>query len=212
MKPCVLTRLLDFDRDIRASLGETRFLAGVDEVGRGPLAGPVVAAAVLFFGETNFRGLNDSKKVSPSLREKLFWEIAKHSLVGVGVVSEGEIDAINIYQASRLAMKRAVLSLTRTPDLLLIDGNARLDLPLPQKTVIKGDAKSACIAAASIIAKVYRDAWMQHLDEIYPAYAFKDHKGYATPVHLEKILSLGPSPVHRKTFSPIRQFYEKATG
>lgn len=185
-------------------------MAGVDEVGRGPLAGPVVAAAVLFFREINLPGLNDSKKVAPVLREKLFWEISKQGLIGIGVVSETEIDEINIYQASRLAMKRAVLSITRTPDLLLIDGNARIDLPLPQKTVIKGDTKSASIAAASIVAKVYRDAWMNYLDELYPAYAFKDHKGYATPVHLEKIQGAGPCPVHRKSFSPIRQFYEKA--
>lgn len=205
----ILTRLLNFDRNAQASFGNSRFFAGVDEVGRGPLAGPVVAAAVLFIRPFESTGLNDSKKVSPAVREKIFWDIARNSLIGIGVVSETEIDAINIYQASRLAMKRAVLALTRTPDFLLIDGNARLDLPLPQKTVVQGDAKSACIAAASIIAKVYRDAWMGYLDTLYPAYAFKDHKGYATPVHLERIRGEGPSPVHRKTFSPIRQFYEK---
>ena len=209
MPPCVLKRLLDFDQGFQSSLGKARMLAGVDEVGRGPLAGPVVAAAVLFFREFNVSGLNDSKKVTSTTREKLFWEISKHALIGLGVVGEAEIDEINIYQASRLAMKRAVLSLTRTPDLLLIDGNARIDLSLPQTTVVQGDSKSASIAAASIIAKVYRDAWMEHLDVLYPGYFLREHKGYATPVHLAQIREKGPSPVHRKTFSPIRQFFEK---
>lgn len=201
-------RLTEFDRGAQESLGPSRFCAGVDEVGRGPLAGPVVAAAVLFFRKFKLPGLNDSKLVAPALREKLFREIPKYGLIGIGVVSEAEIDEINIYQASRLAMKRAVLALTRTPDLLMIDGNTRLDLPLPQKTIVQGDRKSACIAAASIIAKVYRDAWMHYLDQLYPAYAFKDHKGYATPEHLEKLRGAGPSPVHRKSFLPVRRLCE----
>lgn len=178
-------------------------MAGVDEVGRGPLAGPVVAAAVILRRVGDFAGLNDSKKVPPEKREKLFREIVKHSLVGIGVADESTIDQLNIYHASRLAMKRAVLALTRTPDLLVIDGNARIDLPLPQQTIVGGDAKSASIAAASIVAKVFRDHWMIYLDTLYPAYQFKDHKGYATELHLKKIEENGPCPIHRKSFSPF---------
>ncbi len=204
-----LQRLLDFDREIHRPADELGLMAGVDEVGRGPLAGPVVAAAVIFRHDFDAQGLNDSKKVPPKIREKLFWEISKHSILGLGVVSELEIDAINIYQASRLAMRRAILSLPRTPDFILIDGNARIDIPLPQKTVVGGDAKSACIAAASIIAKVYRDAWMTYLDSLYPDYEFKQHKGYPTPFHLEIIRTKGPSAVHRKSFAPVREALEK---
>ena len=208
MSAAVLSRLLEFDSKLIPH--SHAWMAGVDEVGRGPLAGPVVAAAVIFrhsgnFGE-NFFGLNDSKKVSPENRERLFLEIIKYSHVGLGVVDEATIDSINIYQASRLAMKRAVLDLNCTPDLLVIDGNARLDLPLTQKTIIKGDSQSASIAAASIIAKVYRDHWMLHLDQLYPGYQFKDHKGYGTPAHLKRIEEQGPCAVHRRSFAPIKNF------
>lgn len=199
-KPCV-ARLIGFDEEM--SQGDDVWIAGVDEAGRGPLAGPVVAAAVVLIRKTSLDGLNDSKQVRPRVREKLFREISCHGLVGIGVVDERIIDEINIYQATRLAMKRAVLALPCTPDRLLVDGNLRLDLPLPQKAIIAGDQKSACIAAASIIAKVYRDAWMVHLDDLYPQYCFKDHKGYATPSHLERLRCEGPSPVHRKTFAPV---------
>ncbi len=185
-------------------------MAGVDEAGRGPLAGPVVAAAVIFLRKVHFPGLNDSKQVSPEKRENLFWEISRHAFVGIGMASEEEIDTINIYHASLLAMKRALLALPRTPDLVLIDGNAKVDWPLPQKTVIEGDAKSACIAAASIIAKVYRDAWMKRLEEIYPGYGFDAHKGYATEKHIMLLNEKGPSPVHRKSFEPVRAMFEKA--
>ena len=181
----------------------------MDEAGRGPLAGPVVAAAIIWIRRPDIPELNDSKQLSPKAREKMFPEICKHSLVGLGVANEAEIDGINIYQASRLAMKRALLSLTRTPDFVLIDGKARLDIPLLQKTVIAGDAQSACIAAASVIAKVYRDHWMAYLDSLYPEYDFKTHKGYGTPAHLQTLAQRGPSPVHRKTFAPIRTFLEK---
>ncbi len=179
--------------------------AGVDEAGRGPLAGPVVAAAVIFLRPSPLAFLNDSKQVPPPKREILFREICGCSLVGLGVVDEKQIDAINIYQATRLAMKRAVLALSRTPDFILVDGNMTLDLPLAQRAVVRGDEKSAAIAAASIIAKVFRDHWMFHLDRLYPAYQFKDHKGYATPLHLQKIRECGPSPVHRRSFSPISE-------
>jgi len=197
----VLDRLLAFDE--KATHALDGWMAGVDEAGRGPLAGPVVAAAVIFFGKKNLSGLNDSKKVIPKTRERLFREIARQAVVGVGVVDERQIDALNIYQATRLAMKRAVLALNRTPDLLLIDGNMKLDLPLAQRAIVKGDQRSASIAAASIIAKVFRDAWMLHLDGLYPQYGFKEHKGYPTPVHLTCLQREGPSPVHRQSFSPV---------
>ena len=165
---------------------------------------------MIFFRPSSLSGLNDSKKVSPARRKILFDEITRNALVGIGVASEQEIDQINIYQASRLAMKRAVLALSRTPDLVLVDGKARIDLPLAQKTIVGGDAKSACIAAASIIAKVYRDHWMMYLDTLYPDYSFKTHKGYGTPEHLKKIREIGPCPVHRKSFSPVQTFFEEA--
>jgi ribonuclease HII len=193
-----------FDYDEAESTGADGLLAGVDEAGRGPLAGPVVAAAVILCRQADFPYLNDSKQLTPNRREQLYQKIVRYALVGVGVVDEKKIDAINIYQASRLAMKQAVLDLPVTPNRLFIDGNLRLELPIRQKSIIKGDQKSAAIAAASIVAKVYRDAWMRHLDEIYPGYGFTQHKGYGTRLHLEKIESKGPSPVHRKTFAPFR--------
>lgn len=202
MSTAVLSRLLKFDSKLAPH--NHAWIAGVDEVGRGPLAGPVVAAAVIIRRRGDFNGLNDSKQVTPPNRQKLFREIIKHSIIGIGVVDETTIDEINIYQASRLAMKRAVLALTRTPDLLVIDGKARIDLPLAQTTIIKGDSLSASIAAASIVAKVYRDEWMLHLDKLYPAYQFHKHKGYGTAVHLKHIAEHGPCIVHRKSFSPFK--------
>lgn len=205
-----LARLLSFDRKICKDHRMEGRVAGVDEAGRGPLAGPVVAAAVIFLRNPNTLELNDSKQLSSKTRERLFPEICRHGVIGLGIVSEAEIDTINIYQASRLAMKRALLSLTRTPDFVLIDGKARLDIPLPQKTVVAGDSKSACIAAASIVAKVYRDHWMEYLDSLYPQYDFKKHKGYGTAKHLQNIREKGASPVHRKTFAPVKAVLEKA--
>lgn len=203
-----LKKLLDFDRGERALFGEA--LAGVDEAGRGPLAGPVVAAAVIFrrpVPGTDVRSLeelNDSKRVSPKRRQMLFRQIAQFALIGIGTASEIEIDELNIFQATLLAMRKAVLSLTRTPSVILIDGkHMKLDLPIPQKSVIGGDCKSASIAAASIIAKVIRDAWMQRLDAQYPGYHFARHKGYGTRVHMESLERLGPSPVHRRSFAPV---------
>ncbi|OGW77887.1 MAG: ribonuclease HII [Omnitrophica bacterium GWA2_52_8] len=184
-------------------------LAGIDEAGRGPLAGPVVAAAAILRRGVTLQGLNDSKKVPPPLREKLYWLIVKHAFVGIGIVHENMIDSINIFQATRLAMKMAVLALPKTPEHLLIDGNMKLDLPLKQKAIVKGDQKSAAIAAASIVAKVYRDAWMRHLDTLYPAYFFARHKGYATAVHLEAMREYGLSPVHRRSYEPVRRISEE---
>ncbi len=181
------------------------WLAGIDEVGRGPLAGPVVAAAVIFFRFGPLHGLNDSKKLTAHTRENLFFPILQQALVGIGVASEEEIDRVNIYQASRLAMRKAVLALPHTPARLLVDGNMKLDLPLEQRPIVKGDQKSASIAAASIVAKVYRDAWMVHLDRIYPQYQFYKHKGYPTALHLKSLQACGPSPVHRRSFAPVAE-------
>lgn len=180
-------------------------LAGVDEAGRGPLAGPVVAAAVVFRKPVSLPGLNDSKQVSPRRREILFRQILLHASIGIGRVSESVIDKINIYQATRLAMRQAVLALPQTPGLLLIDGKISLDPPLPQRGIVRGDAQSACIAAASIVAKVHRDHWMKAMDGIYPDYGFARHKGYPTKGHLERLQAKGASSIHRKSFAPVRE-------
>lgn len=179
-------------------------VAGIDEAGRGPLAGPVVAAAVIFRRPVPLAGLNDSKKVSPSRRDILFKQILSHSLVGVSAVSERVIDRMNILQATRLAMREAVLALPKTPLLLLIDGKIHLDLPLRQIGIVRGDSQSASIAAASIVAKVWRDCRMKELDSIYPGYGFALHKGYPTRGHLNVLQSKGVTVIHRKSFSPVR--------
>ena len=204
----VLDRLLDFDR--QASAGLQGLLAGVDEAGRGPLAGPVVAAAVVLHRTGCLDGLNDSKQVSPQKREALYSQILQNAAVGIGVVEEDEIDRINIYQASRLAMKIAVFALNLSPALVLTDGTMKIDLPFAQRSVIKGDAKSASIAAASIIAKVIRDARMCELDLLYPGYGFKKHKGYGTAFHLARLKAIGPSPIHRKSFAPVANWQRQA--
>ncbi len=196
-------RLWHFDRAQQGCLAG--LMAGLDEAGRGPLAGPVVAAAVVFFRPERLSGLNDSKQLTAEAREKLFFPILQHAMVGLGICSEEEIDRLNIYQASRLAMRKAVLELPQTPARLLVDGNMRLDLPLEQRAIVKGDQKSACIAAASIVAKVYRDAWMRHLDGLYPGYFFYKHKGYSTALHLKTLRACGPSPVHRRSFAPVAE-------
>ena len=179
--------------------------AGVDEAGRGPLAGPVVAAAVVLIAPEGLMGLNDSKKITAKKRKSLYQEIIQHQLVGIGFADEKEIDTINILQASLLAMKRAVLDLCISPDGLLIDGTYSTDLTLPQKTIIEGDAKSASIAAASVIAKVIRDAWMEKMDTEYPLYSFSKHKGYGTKVHMEALFEHGPCAIHRRSFDPVKR-------
>lgn len=180
-------------------------LAGIDEAGRGPLAGPVVAAAVIFRRRLSLGGLDDSKKVSPKLREVLFRKIVSEALVGIGQVSEFLIDQMNVLQATRLAMREAVLALPQTPTLLLIDGRIQLDLPLPQMGIVRGDAQSAAIAAASIVAKVYRDYRMKELDKLFPDYGFARHKGYSTREHLRALEAQGASAIHRKSFQPVRE-------
>ena len=196
-------RLFRFDERIRRP--RPSLLAGIDEAGRGPLAGPVVAAAVIFRQLVSLPGLDDSKRVSPRVREILFKQIASQALVGIGIVSEKMIDEINIFQATRLAMREAVLALSQTPSLLLIDGKINLDLPLAQQSIVGGDARSARIAAASIVAKVYRDHWMRRLDIEFPDYGFALHKGYPTPHHLQALQLKGPTRVHRKTFRPVAE-------
>lgn len=198
-----LGALLDFDRIEVA--GRKGRLAGVDEAGRGPLAGPVVAAAVILERPEELIGINDSKKLSASRREELFLKISRAAVVGIGTADEKLIDKINIYEATRLAMKKAVMALAHVPAFLLVDGPIKLDLPVEQKGIIAGDQKSASVAAASIIAKVFRDHWMHRLHELYPAYAFHHHKGYGTAEHMEILRAIGPSPVHRKSFAPVRE-------
>ena len=181
-------------------------LAGVDEVGRGPLAGPVVAAACILPPHIRLQGIRDSKVLTPQARRKVFWNIIAHSLVGVGVVSEQEIDRINILRASLLAMREAVLALSVTPDLLLIDGHLKIDLPIHQIPVIGGDAKITSISAASIVAKVTRDEMMTDYDVKYPHYGFRFHKGYPTEAHIAALEQFGPSPIHRLSFRPVARF------
>jgi len=204
----IVNRLIAFDQlHMRDNKGMV--MAGVDEAGRGPLAGPVVAAAVVLDSHANLEGLDDSKRVPPQSRKRLFGEIIRTGCVGIGVVYEGEIDSINIYQASRIAMKKAILTLADRPDILLVDGKMTIDLPIRQKAIVGGDRQSASIAAASIIAKVYRDAYMEYLDQCYPEYGFRRHKGYPTRKHLEKLFEIGPSQVHRKSFSPVQASLER---
>lgn len=181
-------------------------IAGVDEAGRGPLAGPVVAAAVILPPDPDLPGVTDSKLLKESRREELFELImARAVAVGIGVSSPDVIDRINILQASLLAMKKAVAKLAVSADYLLVDGNFTVPMPLPQRTIVKGDFFSLSIASASIIAKVTRDRLMCQLDFKYPGYGFAEHKGYGCRSHLAAIAALGPSPVHRRTFRGVKE-------
>lgn len=191
--------LYEYDEAVR---NDYSILCGVDEAGRGPLAGDVYAAAVILKKDAVIEGVNDSKKLSEKKREKLFDEIIEKSeAYCIATASVEEIDSINILQATMLAMTRAVKGLGITPDIALIDGNKAPEIDgVKTQAVIKGDATSASIAAASILAKVARDRYMKEIAEKYPQYAFEKHKGYATKLHNELILEHGPSEVHRKTF------------
>lgn len=182
-------------------------ICGVDEAGRGPLAGPVCAAAVILPANLELPGLADSKKLTDKRRRELFPMIKEKAIAyGIGFASEQEIDEINILQATFLAMERALAQLNVRPDLALIDGNREKDFGIPVKTVVKGDSLSANIAAASILAKVSRDDVMMALAEKYPQYGFEIHKGYGTKAHYEALRANGASPVHRSTF--LKKFYE----
>lgn len=183
-----------------------RFIAGIDEVGRGPLAGPVVAAAVILPKDCQILGLNDSKQLSEKKRDALAAQIKEQALaIGIGIVSPEQIDELNIYQASRTAMTQAVAQLATQPDYLLIDAMT-LDLPIPQEKIIKGDARSISIAAASIIAKVYRDDLMKEYHQLYPHYGFDKNAGYGTKTHLEGLATQGVTPIHRRTFAPVKNY------
>ena len=181
-------------------------ICGVDEAGRGPLAGPVCAAAVILPDHLELPGLNDSKKLSDKKRRELFPLIKEQAIAyGIGLASEKEIDEINILQATYLAMERALAQLEGKADLALIDGNRAKDFGLPVKTVVKGDSLSASIAAASILAKVTRDDLMEAYAEEFPGYGFEIHKGYGTKAHYAALTEKGPSPIHRMTF--LKKFY-----
>lgn len=198
--------LFEYDQSVKKScpVGGPVVLAGVDEAGRGPLAGPVVAAAVILPEGLRIEGVRDSKKVPERLRERLFLEIsAKASAVGVGIVEAGEIDRINILVATKLAMRKAISALAVTPNLILIDALTLPDVPVRQVPIIKGDARSASIAAASIIAKVTRDRLMLDYHKAYPEYGFDRHKGYGTGSHIARINEFGPCPIHRMTFRKV---------
>ena len=183
-------------------------ICGVDEAGRGPLAGPVCAAAVILPPHVQIPGLNDSKKLSDKRRRELFPVICEQALAyGIAFATEQEIDEINILQATFLAMERALAQLTIRPDLVLIDGNRQKDFGLPVKTVVKGDSLSANIAAASVLAKVTRDDFMVRQAEQFPEYGFEIHKGYGTKAHYAALEQYGACPIHRKTF--LKRFYEQ---
>lgn len=183
-------------------------ICGVDEAGRGPLAGPVCAAAVILPKGVEIPGLNDSKKLTDKKRRELFPIIKEKAVAyGIGLASHEEIDQINILQATFLAMERAIAQLSVKPELALIDGNREKDFGIPVKTVVHGDSLSASIAAASILAKVTRDDLLLELAKEYPQYGFEIHKGYGTKAHYEALRTYGPCPIHRMTF--LKKFYGK---
>ncbi len=176
-------------------------VCGIDEAGRGPLSGPVVAAACVLSPDIDIPGLNDSKKLSPKKRDALYDLIIEHAVDwGIGYATPTEIDDINILNATMLAMRRAILDLDTPPDFALVDGNCTRDFPIPAKAVIKGDALSCSISAASILAKVTRDRLCLEDDKTYPLYGFAKHKGYGTADHIAALREYGPTPIHRRTF------------
>lgn len=190
--------LFEYDSEVRRTAG---VICGVDEAGRGPLAGDVYAAAVIFTEGTLIEGINDSKKLSEKKREKLYDEIIeKAESYCIATASVEEIERLNILGAAKLAMQRAVAGLKITPDLAMIDGNQPPELPCDVMAIVKGDGTSASIAAASILAKVARDRYMKKMAELYPQYQFEKHKGYGTKLHTEKILEYGPCEIHRPSF------------
>jgi ribonuclease HII len=197
-----LSRLCEFEEPLWAQ--GIILVGGCDEVGMAPLAGPVIAAAVILRPGCRIKGVNDSKQLTPEERDALEPEIRAVAVtVGIGRAEVTEIDTINIYRAGLLALKRAVLALDPQPQYLLIDARRLDGLPMPQQPIIKGDAKSITIGAASIVAKVHRDRLMAHLDGEYPGYGFADHKGYPTPDHLDALERLGACALHRRSFAPV---------
>lgn len=185
-----------------------RWIAGTDEVGRGPLAGPVVAAAVILPENADLPGINDSKKLSEKQREYLDTLIKEQAIAWtIAEINEKEIDAVNILEASRLAMQQAVENLSQPADFVLVDGLPNPRITLPSEALVKGDSRSISIAAASIIAKVYRDNLMDEYDKVYPGYGFAANKGYPTEEHIKGVTELGPCPIHRMTFRPLSELY-----
>jgi ribonuclease HII len=194
--------LYEYDESIRKN--GFSMIVGIDEVGRGSVAGPVVASAVILSENFRIEGIRDSKKIPEKEREELFWAILLNALdIGIGIIDSVEIDRINILRATRQAMHNAVTDLTNKPDIILIDAITIPSIKIKQMPIIKGDAKSASIAAASIIAKVVRDGIMIKYHSMYPQYEFDKHKGYATKAHLDKIEKYGPCPIHRKSFQKV---------
>ncbi len=187
-----------------------KYIAGVDEVGRGPLAGPVVVAAVIMPIDFRLKGINDSKKLSEKKRNELYKTINHEALaISVAFVDEKTIDEINIYEATKKGMLEAVEKLKIKPEHVLIDAMPLNELSIPHTSIIHGDALSASIGAASVIAKVTRDTFMEKMDFKYPNYGFKNHKGYCTKEHLEALEKYGPCEIHRKSFSPVAKYYTK---
>ena len=185
-----------------------RAIAGIDEVGRGPLAGPVVAAAVILPPGCKIKGLNDSKKIPKKKHQEIYQAVLDKALaVGIGLIDNEIIDQVNIYEATKLAMKEALSKLSLKPDYLLIDA-MKLDIDIPQESIIKGDANSLSIAAASIVAKVTRDKLMADYDKEYPGYDFAQNAGYGTKSHLQGLERHGVTPIHRKTFEPVKSMCE----
>ncbi len=188
-------------------------IAGVDEAGRGPLAGPVIASACILPREFDLPGLDDSKKLTEKKRIYLAQKIKEQAVAfALGSATSKEIDLLNILVATKLAMKRALDNLLITPDFVLVDGRDRLNISLLHKSIIGGDGLSASIAAASILAKVARDELMYEMHEVYPEYCFDQHKGYCTKLHLEAIARFGPCPIHRQSFSPIKEIVASRIG
>ncbi|UCD65255.1 MAG: ribonuclease HII [Candidatus Zixiibacteriota bacterium] len=186
-------------------------ICGVDEVGRGPLAGPVVAAAVILPPETEIKGLADSKKLTAMQREQVFEEIVEQGLkCAVGVIDHECIDRINILKASLMAMRRAVMELKESPDIVLVDGSHCIPkIAHPQFAVVSGDSRCRSIAAASVVAKITRDRIMDKYEKLFPSFSFSKHKGYPTPEHLEELRAYGPTEIHRKTFRPVADLIEE---
>ena len=183
-----------------------KLIGGIDEVGRGPLVGPVVAACVILPLNYELPGLNDSKKLTEKRREKFYKILMQDAIsIGIGIIDEKIIDEVNIYEATKLAMKDAINNCQIKPEHVLIDA-MKLDIDIPSTSIIKGDAKSLSIAAASVIAKVTRDHMLIELDKTYPMYDFKHNKGYPTKKHVEAIYKYGITPFHRKTFSPVKEY------
>ena len=201
-----LEQMLQHEKELYKAGYQT--IAGIDEVGRGPLAGPVVAAAVILPPGCKIKGLNDSKKIPKKKHQEIYQAVLDKALaVGIGLMDNDIIDKVNIYEATKLAMKEALSKLRLKPDYLLIDA-IKLDVEIPQESIIKGDANSLSIAAASIVAKVTRDKLMADYDKEFPGYDFAQNAGYGTKSHLQGLERHGVTPIHRKTFEPIKSMYE----